>query len=67
MTRRRKPRPLTRPPSLFSPQVALIASMLGKSVAVAEPRGCMLAAPTGWVSKALRQCGRDLGAADGVT
>ena len=66
MTRRRKPQPLTRPPSLFSPQVALIASMLGKSVAVAEPRGCLLAAPTGWVSKALRQCGRDLGAADGA-
>ena len=34
-------------------------------MAVAEPRGCMLAAPTGWVSKALRQVGRDQGAPDG--
>ena len=46
-------------------ETALICSMLGKSVAVVDPRGALLGAPTGWVSKALRQLGRDHGAADG--
>ena len=46
-------------------EIALACAMVGKTVAVAEPRGCMLAAPTGWVSKALRQVGRDQGAPDG--
>ena len=46
-------------------EVALSCAMLGRRVAVADPRGLMLAAPTGWVSKALRQLGRDHGAPDG--
>eukprot|EP00212_Chloropicon_laureae_P004640 CAMPEP_0197499862 /NCGR_PEP_ID=MMETSP1311-20131121/61235_1 /TAXON_ID=464262 /ORGANISM="Genus nov. species nov., Strain RCC856" /LENGTH=501 /DNA_ID=CAMNT_0043045609 /DNA_START=120 /DNA_END=1622 /DNA_ORIENTATION=- len=46
-------------------EVAITCAMLGKRVAVAEPRGLLLAAPTGWVSKALRQLGRDHGAPDG--
>merc|ERR1712078_21787 len=31
--------------------------MLGKTCAVAEPRGLLLSAPTGWVSKALHHSG----------
>ena len=46
-------------------ETALISAMAGKTVAVADPRGALLGAPTGWVSKALRQAGRDFGAADG--
>ena len=46
-------------------EVAITCAMLGKRVAVADPRGLLLAAPTGWVSKALRQLGRDHGAPDG--
>ena len=47
-------------------EVALACAMLGKQVAVAEPRGLLLGAPTGWVSKALRQLGRDHGAPNGT-
>lgn len=47
-------------------EVALACAMLGKRVAVAEPRGLLLSAPTGWVSKALRQLGRDHGSPNGT-
>lgn len=47
-------------------EVALACAMLGKTCAVAEPRGLLLSAPTGWVSKALRQLGRDHGAPNGT-
>ena len=46
-------------------EVASLARGLGKSVLVAEVRGCLLAAPTATASKALREASCRLGAPDG--
>ncbi|KAA8500025.1 Glutathione reductase, chloroplastic [Porphyridium purpureum] len=44
--------------------MAYLAGLAGKKIAIVEPRGRLLAAPTGWVSKVLREAGRELGSKD---
>ncbi|KAA8491633.1 Soluble pyridine nucleotide transhydrogenase [Porphyridium purpureum] len=44
--------------------IAYLAGLAGKRIGIVEPRGRLLAAPTGWVSKVFREAGRELGSKD---
>ena len=45
-------------------EIARLCGLVGRRVAVVDPRGALLAAPTGYVSKVLLQCSNDV--EDGV-